>query len=136
MFISLKNTKKEGVRKVLFPLTRNFFTKIYTKNLTKTMFFTPILSYFFKIKKALANGVFTPLTRVFLLRRVCTVLRLIAHLLCNFSSKIFLFLFDTFTGFETNEALNCNFSVVCFCNRINISFYVLFSVFCFYIDLV
>ena len=41
---------------------------------------------------------------------------LVAHLSCNFCCEVFVFLFDTFTSFETNESLNSNICTVFFCN--------------------
>lgn len=39
---------------------------------------------------------------------------LLSHLLCNLCCKIFFFLFDSLSGFETNKSLNCNVSTVFF----------------------
>lgn len=42
--------------------------------------------------------------------------RLCVHLSCNFSCKVFLFLFDSFTSLETNKSLNAYRCTNCFGN--------------------
>lgn len=62
--------------------------------------------------------------------------RLCVHLSCNFSCKIFIFLFKTFTCLETNEFLQSDSCSVSFSNFVKVFSYRLFSVFSFYIYLI
>ena len=65
-----------------------------------------------------------------------SLMYLVSHLFCNFFCKVFFFLFDTFSSFETNESFHSNFSAVFFSNLFYVFSYRLFSIFCFYVYLI
>ena len=55
-----------------------------------------------------------------------------SHLLCNFSSEIFFFLFDSFAYFESDDLLQCKILI----NGFQILSYSLLTVFSSYVSLI
>ena len=74
-------------------------------------------------KKTLNHPIFIGNSRFFIdlhdkitVQILMRTVRLCVHLSCNFSCKVFLFLFDTFTSLETNKSLNAYRCTNCFGN--------------------
>ena len=64
------------------------------------------------------------------------IFRLHTGLCSNLCSKVVMSLLDTFAGLKTNETFNSDLSAVSFSNLLYVFCNILFSIFCFYINLI